>query len=120
MARDSHVASRESINRELALLALSRYITVISIIHNAKTKMLRGKQNRSTGKLPKHNCATIDNVANPTNMQPLVNDFLYDANIAITGVKGNLIFWNIDYLTTKILANPMDCNVLMANHRWCA
>lgn len=92
MARDSHVAPRESINREQALLPLSRYIIVISIIHNAKTKMLRGKQNRSTGKLPKHNCATIDNVANPTNMQPLVNGFLYDANIAITGVKGNLIF----------------------------
>ena len=69
MARDNHVASRESINTAQALFALLRNIIVISIIHNAKTKMLRGKLNIPTGKLPKTISAIKDKESITPTMQ---------------------------------------------------
>ena len=69
MPSDSHVASRESMNRAQALPALPRYIIVSSSIHNAITKMLSGKRNRPTGKLPQHISTRKDKATTAPTMQ---------------------------------------------------
>ena len=93
-ARDSHVASRESINRAQALWALPRYIIASSIIHKASTKTLRGKRNRPTGKLPKQTSTRKDKAITTPTMQtpPRYGNLLCLACVFITIGKDSYIF----------------------------
>jgi hypothetical protein len=56
-------------NRAQALPALPRYIIVSSTIHKAITKMLSGKRNRPTGKLPKQISIRKDKATTAPTMQ---------------------------------------------------
>jgi hypothetical protein len=94
-ASDSHVACFDSINWARQLWARFRYNIVANTSNDTAINMLSGKRNISNGKLPRHISAAADNAAAPPAVQMAnnVRDLFLETNIAITGIKGNLIFW---------------------------
>ena len=101
IASDTHVPPLESINREKALVVLFRQSIVVSTIHVAITKMLRGKRKISTGKFPKQVSITKDNKTTAPKIQTILGNvnLLCVVSRSINGDKGSAVFFEIDMVS---------------------